>query len=61
MSRLNRLLETADEYLTRSEPPATLLLEGLLREIDANFNSQTIPARLQEVRGQMTRLLTPAV
>jgi MoxR-like ATPase len=61
MSRFNRLLETAEEYLARSEPPATPLLEGLLREIDANFNSQTIPVRLQEVRGQMTRLLTPVV
>lgn len=61
MSRLNRLLETAEDYLARSEPPASPLLEGLLREIDANFNSQTMPARLQEVRGQMTRLLTPSV
>jgi MoxR-like ATPase len=60
MSRLNRLLETAEEYLASSEPPASSLLEGLLREIDANFNSETMPARLQELRGQMTGLLKPS-
>ncbi|TBV02232.1 AAA family ATPase [Phytopseudomonas dryadis] len=61
MSRLSRLLETAEEYLARTEPPASPLLESLLREIDANFNSQTMPAQLQEVRGQITCLLSPAV
>jgi MoxR-like ATPase len=58
MSRLSRLLETAEDYLARSETPASPLLEGLLREIDANFNTQTIPARLQEVRGQLAQLLS---
>ena len=58
MSRLSRLLETAEQYLARTEPPASALLEGLLREIDANFDSQTMPERLQVVRGKMTRLLT---
>ena len=59
MSRLNRLLETAEDYLARTDPPASTVLEGLLREIDANFNSQTMPAPLQQARGQLTRLLTP--
>lgn len=61
MSRLSRLLETAEDYLARSEPPASAQLENLLREIDANFNSQTMPAQLQDVRGRVTRLLTSAV
>ncbi|WP_459744148.1 AAA family ATPase, partial [Pseudomonas sp. 3A(2025)] len=42
MSRLNRLLETAEEYLARSEPPSNQQLESLLREIDSNFNSETL-------------------
>ncbi len=58
MARLHRLLETAEDYLGRSEPPASPLLEALLREIDANFNSQTIPQRLHEARGQVAHLLT---
>jgi MoxR-like ATPase len=58
MARLHRLLETAEDYLSRSEPPASPLLEALLREIDANFNSQTIPARLHEARGRVAHLLT---
>lgn len=60
MSRLNRLLETAEDYLARTEPPTSTALEGLLREIDANFNSHTMPEPLQHARGQLTRLLTPA-
>lgn len=60
MSRVNRLLETAEDYLSRAEPPASSVLEGLLREIDANFNSQTLPEPLQQARGQLTRLLTPS-
>lgn len=60
MSRFNRLLETAEDYLARSEPPASPVLEGLLREIDANFNSLTLPEPLQQARGQLTRLLTAA-
>ena len=59
MSRLNRLLETAQDYLARSEPPDSPVLEGLLREIDANFNSETMPETLQQVRGQLSRMLTP--
>ncbi|KIQ60672.1 ATPase AAA, partial [Pseudomonas fluorescens] len=58
MARLHRLLETAEDYLGRSEPPASPLLEALLREIDANFNSQTIPQRLHEVRGKVAHLLS---
>ncbi|MFJ3468652.1 AAA family ATPase [Pseudomonas sp. NPDC090201] len=58
MARLHRLLQTAEDYLSRSEPPASPLLEALLREIDANFNSQTIPARLHEARGRVAHLLT---
>jgi MoxR-like ATPase len=60
MSRVSRLVETAEDYLARSEPPASALLEGLLREIDANFDDLTIPATLQDVRGQLARLLTTA-
>jgi len=59
MSRLNRLLETAEDYLNRSEPPASPMLESLLREIDANFNSQTMPESLQQAREKLTHLLTP--
>jgi MoxR-like ATPase len=58
MSRFNRLLETGEEYLARSEPPATALVEGLLREIDANFTSETLPEPLQGVRAQLANLLT---
>lgn len=58
MARLHRLLETAEDYLGRSEPPASTLLEALLREIDANFNSQTIPQRLHDARGRVAHLLT---
>lgn len=61
MSRLSRLLETGEDYLARTEQPTGALLEGLLREIDANFNEQTMPSALQEIRGQLARLLTPAV
>jgi len=60
MSRLNRLLETAEECLASTEPPASPFLEGLLREIDSNFDSQTMPVRLREVREQMARLLAPS-
>nr|WP_237542787.1 hypothetical protein [Pseudomonas syringae] len=61
MSRLHRLLETAENYLSSAEPPASALLEGLLREIDANFNSQTIPDPLLDAREQIARLLTSSV
>lgn len=61
MSRLNRLLETAEDYLARSEPPSNQQLESLLREIDSNFNSETMPTSLQDARGKLTRLLTFAV
>ncbi|MBD8494411.1 AAA family ATPase [Pseudomonas syringae] len=61
MSRLNRLLESAQAYLQSSGPPSNAQLESLLREIDSNFDSQTMPAPLQEARGQLTRLLTFAV
>lgn len=60
MSRLNRLLETAEDYLARTEPPASAALESLLREIDANFDSQTLPEPLQRAREQLARLLAPA-
>lgn len=58
MARVHRLIETGEDYLERNEPPTALQLEALLREIDANFNSQTIPQRLAEVRGQVAHLLT---
>jgi len=60
MSRLNRLQETAEDYLARSEAPEPQLVEGLLREIDANFNSQTLPATLQVVRERLAQLLVAA-
>jgi len=54
LSRLNRLLETAREYLRR---PASdhVEVESLLREIDANFDSETLPAELQALRGELAQ------
>ncbi|MDN6860382.1 AAA family ATPase [Pseudomonas sp. CAN2814] len=58
MSRLSRLLESAEMLLAQAEPAQGALLEGLLREIDANFNEQTLPEHLRDVRGRLTRRLT---
>lgn len=60
MSRLNRLLETANEYLARSEPLEPAPLEALLREIDANFDRQSMPEPLQSVRERLAQRLTAA-
>ena len=57
LSRVNRLRETALELLQR--PAADhAALESLLREIDANFVSATLPEPLQGLRGQLASQLS---
>lgn len=59
LSRVNRLQETAQELLQRPQVDGAQV-ESLLREIDANFDSASLPAPLQELRAQLARHLSGA-
>ncbi|WP_457445803.1 AAA family ATPase [Roseateles sp. P5_E4] len=52
-SRIARLLDTARACLEPAGEPAPVRLETVLREIDANFSAEQLPAELAEVRAQL--------
>lgn len=60
-SRVARLVEAAHSCLARTDDPAApVLAEALLREIDANFAPERLPAELAEARAQLRALLPGA-
>jgi len=60
LSRVARLRETAESQLASPELPAAQV-EALLREIDANFSTETLPEELAPLRAQLAaRLAVPA-
>jgi MoxR-like ATPase len=62
ISRSSRLIDAAKSCLEtpRESPTLQTLAEALLREIDANFSSSTIPAELAEQRSKLTELISTA-
>jgi MoxR-like ATPase len=62
LSRVGRLREAARALLASSPSAATAAeVETVLREIDANFAAERMPAELADLRGALTRLVaTPA-
>jgi MoxR-like ATPase len=64
LSRAVRLIESARACLGRPDverAERTTMAEALLREIDANFSADTLPAELGPLRSELTALLaTPA-
>lgn len=65
LARARRLAQSAEQVLQapRDELPQsrTLRVEGLLREIDASFPKDALPAPLPTLREQLRALLAPAV
>jgi MoxR-like ATPase len=53
LSRVGRLLAQAQACLARAESPERAAVEGVLREIDANFAAEQLPAELAAVREQL--------
>lgn len=62
LSRTTRLIEEAERCLALSDDSDTkrIRVEALLREIDANFTADSLPAPLAEHRTRLTDLLEPA-
>ena len=61
LSRVGRLREAAEALLASSSANASTEAETVLREIDANFSAEHMPAELVDLRGALTRLVvTPA-
>lgn len=61
MSRVARLIETAQACLARDDGEQRAQAETLLREIDANFSADALPAELALLRGQLAEhLIVPA-
>jgi MoxR-like ATPase len=57
LSRVARLVESAQGCLARSDDAQQADAETLLREIDANFSTDNLPAELAELRGRLAELL----
>jgi len=60
MSRVARLVESAQACLECTDGERTTMAEALLREIDANFSIDTLPAALGALRTQLADLLIVA-
>jgi MoxR-like ATPase len=60
MSRLTRLLESAQGCIARTDDKRNAQAEALLREIDANFSIDTLPAVLAPWRVKLVDLLNVA-
>ena len=60
MSRVARLLESAQGCLARTDAERQAEAESLLREIDANFAADAMPADLAECRARLAQLLVAA-
>jgi MoxR-like ATPase len=56
-SRAARLLAAAENCLARSDDSQCRDAEQILREIDANFSGETLPADLGEMRGRLADLM----
>jgi len=57
LSRLGRLIESAQGCVARTDADRQLEAEALLREIDANFASDAVPAELAPWRATLAQLL----
>jgi MoxR-like ATPase len=60
MARATRLVNLANETLqnpTENREAWTLKLEGIAREIDAGFNTETMPPDLAEIRAKIVEIL----
>lgn len=57
LSRASRLEETARALLSSSSTDTSIQVEAVLREIDANFTSDGMPAQLGELREKLMRLM----
>jgi len=60
MSRLGRLLESAQSCIARSDAGRAQVAEALLREIDANFAAEAMPADLALWRARLVEALVVA-
>jgi MoxR-like ATPase len=60
MSRVGRLIESAQACVARTERADNSEVEALLREIDANFSDTTSPQELKVWRGKLAELLLTA-
>jgi MoxR-like ATPase len=60
MSRVGRLVDEARRCLASAEAGRTAEAEALLREIDANFHADALPAELAECRRSLAALLAVA-
>lgn len=60
LSRAARLAETARACLEAEPASARVQAESVLREIDANFNSEQLPEPLTGLRGQLVERLAAA-
>ena len=60
MSRVGRLVDGARRCLASAEAGRTAEAEALLREIDANFHADALPAELAECRRSLAALLAVA-
>lgn len=58
MSRLARLCESSRACLAAEEKQRKAEAEALLREIDANFSTESLPGELRALRIQLAELLT---
>ena len=61
LSRVSRLREAAQALLLASSADTMPEAEAVLREIDANFAANRMPAELAEVREALTRLVVTQV
>jgi MoxR-like ATPase len=57
LSRAGRLREAAQALLTSQSADAAAEAEAVLREIDANFTAERMPAELADLRGALMRLV----
>ena len=61
LSRVGRLREAAEALLATPSPESTAEAENVLREIDANFPADKMPAQLADLRTALMKLVvTPA-
>jgi MoxR-like ATPase len=61
MSRLARLCESAQACLARQDEARLSEAEALLREVDANFSTETLPGELRALRIRLAELLTARI
>jgi MoxR-like ATPase len=60
LSRLPRLLEAAQRCLAGAGEEQRTTAEALLREIDANYTAEHLPAELAPLRQRLAVLIVPA-